>query len=87
MRRAELRGERKRSRPHVDRDDLGAAGDDRALDHVQADAAGADHRDARTGGDVRRAGHRANARQHRAPERCERVERHIPRRMNDAVGR
>ena len=55
-------------RPHVDRDDALGAGDGRALDRVEPDAAGAEHRDRAARRDPRGVEHGADARHHRAAE-------------------
>ena len=78
-RRAKRPGDGERRRAPVDRDNRVAAGNRRALDDVQPHAAGADDGDARSGGHARRIGHRADARQHGAADRRQRVERNVTR--------
>ena len=69
---------------HVDGDDLLAARNHGALDDVQADAAGADHGDARARRHLTGVGHRADAGDDRAAERRQRLERHVGRHANRA---
>ena len=77
--RAELPRDLQRPGPQIDRDDPLAAGNRRALHDVEPDAAGADHRDARSRRHLAGVGHRADAGDHRAADRRQRVERDVAR--------
>ena len=83
--RAELLRNLQRLRPQIDRDDPLAAGNRRALHDVEADAAGADDRDARSLRHLAGVDHRADAGDHRAADRRQRVERHVARHRNRAA--
>ncbi len=63
----------------VDGDDRGGAGDARALDAVEPDAAAADHNDARPGGNGGRVDDGAQSRQHAAGDQRRAVELHVLR--------
>src|SRR3972149_5424553 len=68
VRGAQLPGEFELIRENIDRDDLLRAGDRRALDDVEADAARAEDGDAAAGSDARAVEHGADTGDHRAPE-------------------
>ena len=77
VRHAELLGERLARRVEVDADDLVGAGHARALDHVQADAAEAEHDDVRARLDLRGVDHRADAGGDAAADVADLVERRV----------
>src|SRR5262245_16455188 len=77
MRHAELLAERLALRVDVDADDLVGAGHPRALDHVEADPAEAEHDDVRARLDLRRVDHRADAGRHAAADVADLLERRV----------
>ena len=78
MRRAEFARGGELRRLDVDGDDRNAAGEPRALDRIQPDAAAADHDNARAGFDVRGVDDRADAGHHAAGDQRGDVERDVP---------
>ncbi len=85
--RAELPRDLQRPGPQIDRDDSLAAGDRGALHDVETDAAGADHRDARSLRHLPGVGDGADAGDHRAADRRQRVERNVARDRDRAAFR
>ena len=79
VRHAELLGERLARRVDVDADDLVGAGHARALDHVEPDAAEAEHDDVGAGLDLRRVDDGADARGDAAADVADLVERRVGR--------
>ena len=82
---AELAREFELTRHRVDRDDAARAGDRRAVDARQADAAAADHRNRRARFDLRGVDHRADAGRDAAADQRRAVERHVGADLHDGV--